>query len=301
MGSLILRRSSIAWRVCLLAGVAVGAAGGAAAATLFFTNEADWVAATTNRELFQTTAANVGLADEVDAPTENNVDVGSNLTFQAVNTGLPWSFRVAALQANAHFTFNDNEVGGYYPPYPGYEEALSVGDIDDYEHDDCEIVVLDGPALHGFALELGDNEPGVPDGGVLVYGPAGELIGSAPELPALTAQFAFLGIVSDEDIRRVVLDADATDDDMSVRHFRFARYHAADPAVTALAPSPGGRMKLEWPSASEWRYDVEIASELASEFAPLATNLPATPPLNSLTNDLGPGRAFYRVRGRAEP
>lgn len=271
------------------------------AATVFFTNEADWVAATTNRELFQTTADHVGLADEVDAPAANNVDVGSNLTFQAVNTGLSWSFRVATLQPGAGFTFNDNEEGPGFPPYPGFEEALSVGEINDYEDDDFEVVILDGPPLHGAAMDIGENDPMYTDGGVYVYNTASQFIGFSPGVPVLSNAFAFLGVVSDDAIGRIVVDEDAEDDDMSVRHFRFARYHAVNPAVTAVSPVPGGQMKFEWPSASEWRYDVETVSDLAGEFAPWATNLPATPPLNSFTNSPGPGRAFFRVRARVEP
>ncbi|HOW97710.1 MAG TPA: hypothetical protein P5567_13725 [Kiritimatiellia bacterium] len=301
MSSLILRGSSIAWKASVLAGATAWAVRGAVADTLFFTNEADWVAATTNRELFQTTAANVGLADEVDAPAQNNVDVGSNLTFQAVNTGLPWSFRVATLQAGARFTFSDNEEGAGYPPYLGFEEALSVGDIDDYEDDDFEVVILDGPNLHGVAMDIGENDPLIADGGVYVYDPAAQLIGYSSIVPARSNAFAFLGIVSDAAIGRVVIDEDTGGDDVSVRHFRFARHRTADPAVTAWAPLAGGQARLEWPSASDWRYDVEACADLVGEFAPFATNLPATPPVNGLTNILGPGRAFFRVRARAEP
>lgn len=52
---------------------------------------------------------------------------------------------------------------------------------------------------------------------------------------------------------------------------------------------------LSWPSATNRRYHVEGTTNLVDGFTPFATNLAATPPLNSYTN-LAPVPAAYRVR-----
>ncbi len=271
------------------------------AETLFFTNEEDWVRATTNTALFPTMAPNVGLAEEASVPTSNNVDVGPSLTFRAAATGLPWSFKIVTLQPGAGFTFNDNEQGGASPPYAGFEDALSVGDIDDYENDHCAILVLDGPPLRGLALEIGDNEPGYSDQGVFVYGTGGALVGYSPTLPAVSGGFAFLGIVSDDSISRVVLQGDTDGDDMSIRHLRFARHRAGIPRLSTIANNGSNRIQLRWPSLVDWIYDLESSTNLASGFIVSASNLVATPPENSVTNTFTGAAMFYRLRARIQP
>jgi hypothetical protein len=60
------------------------------------------------------------------------------------------------------------------------------------------------------------------------------------------------------------------------------------------------RVRLGWTSTTGAVYDVERALELAHTFAVVASNLPATPPLNVFT-DMPPAEArsaFYRVRAR---
>ncbi|MCE9614552.1 MAG: S8 family serine peptidase [Lentisphaerae bacterium] len=52
---------------------------------------------------------------------------------------------------------------------------------------------------------------------------------------------------------------------------------------------------LEWPSVSDRTYRVFYATNLAAGFVSLSPDLPATPPVNRLTNALPAGRGFYRL------
>jgi hypothetical protein len=68
---------------------------------------------------------------------------------------------------------------------------------------------------------------------------------------------------------------------------------------TSASLSPvDGRLLLEWTSATNRTYTVLRASSLRTEFQSIATNLPASPPLNSfLVPDSGPSSAaFYRLQ-----
>jgi hypothetical protein len=72
-------------------------------------------------------------------------------------------------------------------------------------------------------------------------------------------------------------------------------------AVSANVQSPpGGRqVVLRWPSVAGKSYDVLCATNLHNGFTPLATDLAATPPMNTYQSAAGSaGAAFYRVRVR---
>lgn len=72
----------------------------------------------------------------------------------------------------------------------------------------------------------------------------------------------------------------------------------------AYAPSGGGAPVLRWRSADQRVYDIEWATNLLTPFTVLATNLPATPPMNAFTGsvDYGlQGAGYYRVRVRTSP
>jgi hypothetical protein len=61
---------------------------------------------------------------------------------------------------------------------------------------------------------------------------------------------------------------------------------------------PGGnQIVLRWPSVAGKSYDVLCATNLRAGFAPVATDLPDTPPYNIYQGATGPSRAgFYRVQ-----
>jgi hypothetical protein len=68
--------------------------------------------------------------------------------------------------------------------------------------------------------------------------------------------------------------------------------------VTANIDSQAGgkQILLQWPSIAGKSYDILRATNLVSGFAPLATDLPATPPNNSYQTGLEVAPAvFYRV------
>jgi len=76
-------------------------------------------------------------------------------------------------------------------------------------------------------------------------------------------------------------------------------------AVTAVYPLAltaavsASNLVLRWPSLSGPAYDVERASNLPGVFSIMASNLPATPPLNTFTDRIpGTAAAFYRVRSK---
>jgi hypothetical protein len=73
-------------------------------------------------------------------------------------------------------------------------------------------------------------------------------------------------------------------------------------AITNLFRAGGSGFVLSWPSVSNRIYGLDRSTNLASTgFGAIATNLPATPPLNVHTDALpGIGGAFYRVRVRSE-
>jgi hypothetical protein len=54
---------------------------------------------------------------------------------------------------------------------------------------------------------------------------------------------------------------------------------------------------FQWPSVGGKSYDVLFATNLLTGFAPVATDLPATPPNNIYQSAIGPARAgFYKVK-----
>lgn len=61
------------------------------------------------------------------------------------------------------------------------------------------------------------------------------------------------------------------------------------PAETA------GAITVEWPSAAQRTYSVQISGNLDGEWTPLSTNVPATPPLNAFTTPASHDAHFYRV------
>ena len=151
--------------VALAVLLAITASSGHAAASLY-TNELSWESMVFGSELFQTTAANVALADEISSIPGPNSKPGPILTFQAANTGLSRGFMIESLQGRgtsdieAGFTFDDNVSPGDREGVindPIYDNALSVGDYNDWENDDWSLRLLDGPAMTAFGVELRDT------------------------------------------------------------------------------------------------------------------------------------------------
>ncbi|MGB5323880.1 MAG: LamG-like jellyroll fold domain-containing protein, partial [Pseudomonadales bacterium] len=158
---------------------------------------------------FDTTAANVALANEVASPPVADADIGTSvLTFSAANTGLCGDVTLTSTQSGATFSF---EEAGFFTP-----RSLSPGRDGVYEHDDIAID-LPGSAYYAFAVELLNNtsEPGER---LLVYGTGG-LIGSF-DLSLLPNNQSFLGVVADQPITQVQIDESAGPDDIVIRDLR---------------------------------------------------------------------------------
>jgi hypothetical protein len=69
-------------------------------------------------------------------------------------------------------------------------------------------------------------------------------------------------------------------------------------ASTDLQPALGGGLILKWSSVSGKSYSVLRSLNLSQGFVPIATSLPATPPLNQVTDPTAVigGSYFYRIQ-----
>lgn len=185
------------------------------------TDPAEWEAMVTGIEEFATTADNVVLADEVDSlPMDpNNAQLGPVLTFQAANTGLSRGFILEALQQDAGFTFNETEQGQVLM---SFQDALSVGDVDNYEDDDWSLSLTDGSTMTAFSVEVRHTR--FEDDETLTLYSDGVAIATFPlnELLDSDDTTAFLGIVSDEPFDAAFFDENSGSDDIAIADFRFA-------------------------------------------------------------------------------
>lgn len=195
----------------------------ALADTVFYTEEADWLAALSGDvEYFATTAENIALADEVATPPADWEVLEPVLTFQSANTGLSHSFEVATRQPGSQFLYvHDTD----HTDTPG----LYVGQEGTYEDDDWEINVLNGPGITAFAFDLvGNNYYEPPEAEAFeIYDLHGMLLGridetTNPSIPTTTDNWSqFLGVVTTEPIGRVFFDEDNRTDDIVIANFRF--------------------------------------------------------------------------------
>jgi len=193
---------------------------------IFYTDELSWLAAVTEVEKFVTNSSNIATADEVLSPPGNNAQLGSVLTFNSVNTGLSWSFKLEALQNGASLVFNDEEHYSIIWP-----DAISVGDIDNHEDDDWKISILSGPDLTAFAFNLINNDYNSYNGifeSLLVFGRGDILLGKMENIPT-SSSAQFLGLISTEPFVKIVFDEDAGDDDIAISDFRFAKRLDSNP------------------------------------------------------------------------
>jgi hypothetical protein len=194
------------------------------------TDEADWAAAAGGEILsFDTTAANVGLATELGAPPAVGAHLcgppstpvaSCQLSYAAANTQLCRDFTVRSLEAGGGITFDDSaERNGI----AAWQEALSIGDINDHQNDDFELSFGSGDAVYAFGFHFVDNQRVDPES-LTVYGPGDEVLGILPGNAAPLSdgnRSAFVGIVSPLPITRVVFDESPDADDMAIRDFRF--------------------------------------------------------------------------------
>ncbi|MCB1740039.1 MAG: choice-of-anchor E domain-containing protein [Gammaproteobacteria bacterium] len=167
---------------------------------------------------FPTTSAILALAEEVSSPPGRNRGLGSTLTFTADPSGRCRAFKVRTLQSGAAFTFDDDEGNGNLA---NFDNALSVGDIDNREDDDFEISFpTDGPPAYAVSFVIRDSNGNNAES-LQVYDRDNLLIGRLAN-DAFPANGTYtLSLIANRPIGRVVFDEDSGGDDIAVADFAF--------------------------------------------------------------------------------
>jgi len=190
----------------------------AQAAVSWTTNQTDWETEVATIEVFTTIADNVSLADEVVSLPGMNAQLGPILSFQAVSTGLSIGFTIETLQPGAGFTFNETEGG---VTQLSSQNALSVGDIDNWEDDDWRLSLLDSVSITAFGVEIRDSRF-APGESITLYS-HGETVGTIDltSLPSEENETSFIGVVSDVPFDSIVFNEDPDGDDIAIADLRF--------------------------------------------------------------------------------
>jgi len=198
----------------------------------FYTDESAWNNDVSDIEVLDFTATNVALADEVSSPPGGNEELGGVLTFDSANTGLSSSLTLIALESGDvddfgdGFMFDDNEGSG-----PEWDDALSVGDINNFEDDDWQIT-FDSGSVFNFAWLLQDNNGNTGES-FSVYDTSDSLLGTFNGIPA-TAGIDFVGVTSTVAIGRVEFDEDTGGDDIAIGGIRLSSTAVPEPSSFAV-------------------------------------------------------------------
>ena len=198
-------------------------------------NLAAWQASFDANETLTTNASGVGQATEVAGSPSENQSLGASLTFASANTGLSWSFRADTLETNAQWVFDDDE----FLHDSDFDNALSVGDIDNQTDDDFTITITGGSSLFGIGFRLQDTNS--QSGEMLtVLGTDASTLGTCTNIPS--GDSVFVGVVSpNAEIGSVTYDENSGGDDIAVRNFYFGRLDndlgiTKDNGTTSLTP-----------------------------------------------------------------
>ena len=193
------------------------------ASVIFFTNEVNWISATTNLEVFSFTSENMEKADEVPNPPLPEDDLTTTtLTFRSSNTQLARDFTLTALSKDHTWNFEDRGVSNFLSP--GDIDRVFDPTLSNLEDDDFDVEITSSLPMTAFAFNLlGNDIQLVPvTESFAVFGPGGVLLGSTP-LP-VTGPFEeiFLGVIADSPIEKlsIIEDADGGDN-IGIRNFRF--------------------------------------------------------------------------------
>jgi hypothetical protein len=207
-------------------------------------NQAEWIAATENIEMFSTSSSNISRANEIHFSPGGNSDLGSILTLDSTSTGLSRSFTLMSLSIPPHMTrglvLDDSEAG------LGGPRNISIGDADGigdpltrsmYENDDWRIDIHSGPPLTAFAFTLIGNNESLAES--LKFYSGEVLIGSIESLGTIN-NVRFFGVTTTEPITRIEFDEDEFDpgpdyDDIAIRDFQFAQLRQIPTAVSATS------------------------------------------------------------------
>ncbi len=194
----------------------------------FFTNENDWLQATTGfsiRESIEMNAANVALADGVTGPVQVDDNLGNPLNFQKANTGLSWNFEITSLQAGSELIFEER-----------FPNSIAVGDSSTGFNDDEFTVDFSGNNLLAFGISIVNNDASSasqPDF-FQIFDENGTLLGeiSGTQIPISPGNVAiFLGVVSDTSIGSIAFLENALEN-VDIRKLQFS-------GEVGTVPEPG--------------------------------------------------------------
>jgi hypothetical protein len=163
-----------------------------------------------------TTAGKLTLANEIIVPPGPNTGVGDTLTFPRETLAYCRGYAIKTLQPGAAFTFDDDEGGANLP---NFDNALSIGDIDNYEDDDVEIsfTTTDAPA-YAVGFELRDSTTTIEEG-IQVYDVNDQLVAHIAGFPV--SGNITVGLISPVPIGRIVYDESADGDDIAIADLYF--------------------------------------------------------------------------------
>ena len=223
-----------------------------------FANELDWTAEVGalagSVESFDTTPANVGLADEIATPPLTNQALGPQLTFGSAATGLSVDFALSAVNvvaacADRALVYDDNEAD-----MPIGQRIISIGDIDgvpgctgsdvSYQNDDFGVSWTSADEVFAVGLTIVGSAIQGAGEKIEVYGEGDVLLETVTCcLPSLNSfQFGFfVGLVASEPITRIAYNELLDADDLGIRDLRFGLMESVGSIagrVVADCPSP---------------------------------------------------------------
>ena len=180
------------------------------------------IEATGSVEDFAFSATTIAQANEAVPPITENDQLGSTLTFPRSATGLCHSFTVRTLQSGAQLVFDDQEGSA------AWDDALSIGDIDNHEQDSFRVTFDGAIPVHGFGLHLLDNITQTAES-IRVFDPSGLDIGAL--LNIITYETipdssgngtSFIGFWSAEPVGAIEFIENESGDDIGIERLAFA-------------------------------------------------------------------------------
>lgn len=158
----------------------------------------------------------VSTSAEVTGPPTRNTGVGNTLSFADSNNYCR-AYTLTTIEPGASFTWDDDEGSGNLATF---DNALSIGDIDNYENDDIQISFpLNGSPVYAVSFSLTDTGP-EPEESVLVYDRDDNLIAHYIDLP-YSADSVDISLISPVAIGRIVFDESPGGDDIAIANFGF--------------------------------------------------------------------------------
>lgn len=286
-------RAAVTAAGALAAVVLLGLGPPARAEIVFYTDPVAWLGdldPSTLRGLV-TDAAGVALADEVPSPPGTNEQLCDGLatcqlTFRGSSTGFPWDFVLRPLEPGAGLTFDDTETG----PSAPFEDALSIGDVNDFEDDDFE-VTFSGASVYAFALFIRDNTS--------LSGEAAVVNAQAESATLGGGVNGFLGVISTSPLVRFRYLEDGGGDDIAVSDFFFATRIRTDLRVVKSGPAvatPGLSLSYQIEVRNLWpRFTVDGARVVDDFPGPLTCSWTCAPIAASAACESASGSGSWTV------